>query len=450
MIRSIGARLAVWYALAATITLACLFLAGYRLLETRLLHGLDLLNASEFREIKARLGNNVDELDLQFIDEHIRETTEYASVLFYINVHNPKTNMLFYSTNLNGVEIPDVPGEHIYNAELPGAGPVRVSEFILGALDVVIATPAVQVQIVMEGYVEVCAALLIAMLLVSGAIGYGLARLALRPVRLISETALHIGSDNLNERIPVASVHDEISDLARLLNAMFDRLESSFNQIRRFSADASHELKTPLSLVRLHAEKLLFDSKLTAAQEDALQIQLEELARLDKIIDQLLFLSRAEVNAIKLDLMPHDPAIFLRGFVQDARALIEHQAMQFDFRHHGQGKIPFDGKWIRQVLLNLITNAIKASPPNGRIALVSILAKDTWQVSVEDQGSGVAPDQYERIFERFVRLTPSGSKDDKGNGLGLSICRSIVMLHGGRIFAKSGNDGIGLRVVFEI
>jgi two-component system heavy metal sensor histidine kinase CusS len=440
----------MWYVLAATATLACLFVVGYRLLENRLTNGLDLLNASEFEQIKAHLGNDFGQLDLRSIDQRIRETTEYASVLFYINVHNPKTNMLFYSTNLNGVPIPDVPGEHIYDAEIGGVGRVRVGEFILGGLDVVIATPSAQIDTVMHGYVEVCAALLAAMLLASSAIGYGLSRFALRPVRLISETARRIGSDNLSERIPVSTVHDEVSDLARLLNAMFDRLELSFNQIRRFSADASHELKTPLSLVRLHAEKLLFDSPLLPEQEDGLQIQLEEIARLDKIIDQLLFLSRAEANAIRLDLMAHNPAIFLRGFVQDAGALVEHQGLRFEFSHKGSGKIRFDGKWIRQVLLNLIANAIKVSPLQGTIALCSVLSEGVWRVSVEDQGPGLAADQCEQIFERFVRLTAPGDRDDKGSGLGLSICRSIVGLHGGRIFAQSSAEHSGLRVTFEI
>ena len=97
--------------------------------------------------------------------------------------------------------------------------------------------------------------------------------MALRPVRLIRQTAMHIGSDNLSERIPVPQVKDEISDLASLLNQMFDRIEAGFNQVRRFTADASHELKTPLSLVRLHAEKLLVDGGLAPAHQEAVLVQ---------------------------------------------------------------------------------------------------------------------------------------------------------------------------------
>lgn len=450
MMHSIGMRLAGWYALAATITLACLFVAGYELLRGRLVHGLDLLNEAEARQIKAHLGEDYASLDLEAIDQRIRETTESASVLFYVNVHNPVTNILFYSHNLNGAEIPDVRGEHLYDAVIPGAGPVRVGEFILDGLDIVIATPSTPTNAVMRDYVEVCAALLVAMLLASLAIGYGLSRMALRPVRSISETARRISSDNLGERMPVAEVRDEISDLAHLLNEMFDRLEISFNQIRRFTAEASHELKTPLSLVRLHAEKLLVEGRFVPAQEETLHILLEEIGHLDHIIDQLLFLSRVDAKVTRLDLVAQDPGPFLRGFAPDASALIEHRGLRFHFNHEGEGAVRFDAKWIRQVLLNLISNAIKASPAHGAIALESTLADSVWRVAVTDEGRGLPSTELEHIFERFVRVQGTGYDEGKGNGLGLSICRSIVGLHNGHIRAENTSASGGLRVLFEI
>src|SRR5262249_15670431 len=107
--RSISARLALWYALAATLTLAALFAAGHQLLRTRLVHGLDLLNAAEFTQIEARLGADYQKLDLKLINDRVKEAAESASVLFYINIHNPGANLLYYSPNLNGVPIPDIP-----------------------------------------------------------------------------------------------------------------------------------------------------------------------------------------------------------------------------------------------------------------------------------------------------------------------------------------------------
>jgi signal transduction histidine kinase len=446
-------RLAAWYALAATITLACLFVVGYQLLQKYLVHGLDLLNTAEFQQIRARLGPDYAMLDSAIIDQRIRETTEYASVLFYIDIDSHRQDgILFYSNNLQRRPIPDVKGKPFYNARMKGIGELRVAEFPLPPFDVTVATPLRQIRKVMEGYVEVCSSLLAAMLVVSVVIGIALSRVALRPVRLIRETAKRIGSDNLSERIAVGHVRDEISELARLLNQMFDRLEYSFNQIRRFTAEASHELKTPLSLVRLQAEKLLMGGGLAATQEEALQMQLEEVARLSRIIEELLFLSRAEARAITLALKPQDPARFLQVFAQDARVLAEYHGRRFALTCEGEGTAAFEENRIRQVLLNLLANALDASPRDSVITLHSSVGARTWRVSLEDQGAGVPAEQRERIFERFVRLHNRGGESaaDHGSGLGLAICRGIIELHHGRICAESGAEGRGLRVVFEI
>jgi signal transduction histidine kinase len=464
MMRSISTRLAVWYALAATVTLACLFVVGYQLLESYLIHGLDLLNTAEFEQIRARLGPDYRKLSLEVVNQRIRTTTEYASVLFYFDVNIPKHSTVFYSTNLHGYAIPDIPKKHRYDASVPGIGPLRVAEFILPPFDVTIATSSAQVLKVMDGYVEVCSGLLLAMLAVSTLIGFALSRLALRPVRLIRETANRIRSDNLSERIPVGAVRDEISELARLLNQMFDRLESSFKQVRRFAAEASHELKTPLSLIRLQAEKLLVSGKLSLADEEAVQMQLEELARLNQIIEELLFLSRAEARAITLQLEPQDPSRFLHAFAQDARVLAEHHGRSFVMHRDGPPEgsssdrggtqdapalVAFEAQRLRQVLLNLLANAVEASPRDGVITLRSAFRAGLWRVSVEDQGCGVAPAERERIFERFVRLG-NRTGEERGSGLGLAICRSIIELHHGHIWAEAATGGQGLKVLFEI
>jgi two-component system heavy metal sensor histidine kinase CusS len=448
-VKSIGARLALWYAAASTVTLACLFVVGYYLLRGYLIHGLDLLNQAEFEQIRARLGSDYSSLSSAVIDQRIRETTEYASVLFFIDIHSRDTGTIFYSSNLKGRSIPDVKGAHRYDVDWD-TGPLRVGEFIMPPYDVTIATPARQVEGVMEGYAEVCAALLALMLAMSAAIGLGLSRLALRPVRLIRATASRIGSENLSERIPVPAVADEISDLARLLNAMFDRLEASFKNVRRFAADASHELKTPLSLVRLHAEKLLAGSSLSHDNEEGVQTLLEELTRVNDTIDELLFLSRAESRSITLDLAPHDPAALLGNFNVDAQVLAEHHGVHFSYSHEGGGLALCEPRWLRRVLLNLLSNAINASPPGGAIRLRSQLRGELWRVEVEDEGNGVPSAEYEHIFDRFVRLKSENRPRLEGSGLGLAICRGIIELHRGRILAETGSNGRSLRVVFEI
>ena len=448
--RSIGARLALWYSAASTATLACLFIVGYWLLRGYLIHGLDLLNQSEFEQIKARLGADYRLLSADVIDQRIRETTEYASVLFYIDIHGRDTGTIFYSSNLKGRSIPDVKGAHTYDIDWDSGGPLRVGEFIMPPYDVIVATPEVQVADVMEGYAEVCAALLVLVLVMSIAIGLGLSRLALRPVRLIRATATRIGSENLSERIAVAAVKDEMSDLARLLNEMFDRLEASFMNVRRFASDASHELKTPLSLVRLHAEKLLATGTLSHDNEENVQTLLEELDRVNGTIDELLFLSRAEARSIMLELAPNDPSALLANFNVDAQVLAEHHHVRFAYEHSGTGFAICEPRWLRRVLLNLLSNAINASPAGGQIRLRSAVRELVWRVEMEDEGCGIPTGDYERIFDRFVRLGGPGRSDTDGTGLGLAICRSIIELHRGRIIAEAGTGGRGLRVVFEI
>ncbi|MDB5445314.1 MAG: cusS [Phenylobacterium sp.] len=447
--RSIGARLTFWYALSATVTMAILFLAGYQLLETRLIHGLDQLNEAEFRQLQARLGPDYKNLDSRVMDERIRNTSESGSVLFYIAIDQPKADIKFKSHNLNGRDIPDVKGKRAYSAAVPAIGDLRIDEFLLPPFDVTIATSARSVHDGMREYLKVSLSLLFAMLVASLGIGLGLSRLLLRPMRGIRETANRIGSDNLSERIPVADVQDELTELAKLLNQMFGRLESAFDQIRRFSDEASHELKTPLSLIRLHAEKMLGDRDLPPAHAEALLVQIEELARLNQIIDEMLFLSRAEAKAIAFDLRPHDPVRFLDNFAQDAQALAEHTGRRFEWSHAGAGRVAFEDKWLRQVLLNVLTNALNVSPPGGLIRLTSSLAAEVWRVSIEDEGPGLSAEQRARIFERFVRFNTPAS-GDRGSGLGLTISKSIIDLHGGRIHAEAATGPHGLKLVFEI
>ena len=129
--------------------------------------------------------------------------------------------------------------------------------------------------------------------------------------------------------------------------------------------------------------------------------------------------------------------------------LAEDRGCRFTYEHRGEGSVALEAKWMRQVLLNLLTNAIHASPAGGRISVRSVLSDGLWRVAVEDEGRGVTPAERERIFERFVRL-PSPSHEYQGSGLGLAICKSIVELHGGRISATAGANGRGLRIEIEI
>jgi len=301
---------------------------------------------------------------------------------------------------------------------------------------------------VMDGYAEISLSLVCIVLVTSVASGLLLGRVALRPLRRIEETANRIHSDNLGERIPVAPVEDEISSLSRLLNEMFDRIETSFHQVRRFSSEVSHELKTPLSLLRLQSERLLADGNLKPEQEEAMLVQLEEIARMNQTIEGLLFLSRAEARAITLDLHPQNPREFLQGFLADARILAEEVGGRLEEKIDGDQEVRFDARSFRRVLLNLVSNAVKVTPPGGLLTVESEFTVDSWQVAIEDEGPGVRPEERDLIFKRFVRLDQPEAAE--GSGLGLAICWSIVEMHRGQIRAEEGSRTGGLRVVCEI
>jgi len=293
----------------------------------------------------------------------------------------------------------------------------------------------------------VCAGLLATMLVVSAGIGIALSRVILAPLRFIRETAQRISSDNLSERIPLTAHRDELEDLARLLNQMFDRLESSFNQVKRFAAEASHELKTPLSLIRLHGEKMLEDESLPQQSVDAILVQLEEVARLNQIIEEMLFLSRAAAGAIPLDLRVACPEPMLRAFAQDAQALAEHHGCVFRLKIAGSGTVAFEERWLRRVWLNLLTNAIAVTPPGRVITMRSCYTGGRWQVDMMDEGTGFEEHQIGLIFERFTQFGDTEQlMGGSGSGLGLAISRSIVLLHAGTIAARNREDRAGLAV----
>ena len=447
--RSIRTRLTVWYAVSATATLAILFAAGYRLLETQLSESLDRLVAGEFTEIKARLGDQAAHIGPEALARQMSELSAYSSTLFYVEIEVPRTGINFRSPNLLGHSIPDVRGQRIYDATVEGVGEMRAHEFLLQPYDVTIATPVEQLRGSMRAYARVCIALLLSMALLSIAIGLGLSTLLLKPLRLITDTARRIRSDNLSERILVSNTDDEVGILATMLNQTFDRIESAFDQIRRFSDEASHELKTPLTLVRLHAEKMLGDADLKPTHVEAVIEQLEELRRLNQIIDELLFLSRAEAEAIVFDMALHDPTRFIASFTPDAEVLAEHYRCRFRWVAEGEGDVTFDAKWIRQVLLNGLTNAINVSPPDGLVTLHSSRTHGDWLVSISDEGPGLSPEQRVAMFDRFKRFGVP-RQGDRGSGLGLAISRTIVEAHRGRIYAEGNPAGHGLRLVFRI
>ncbi|HLP09100.1 MAG TPA: ATP-binding protein [Opitutaceae bacterium] len=448
--RSFALRLALGYALLTTLTVAVVLVAGRFIVEHQVLHGLDLLNDAEFVELVDRFPTPpvvpLDERTLEILREH----TAIDSSMYLFQVLAPDGAVLFRSSNLGPGVLPQPEARRThYSTTATPAGPIRLGNYTSGAVTIQVASPLEQTNEMLAQQTWALLALGVVVALLSIGLGYAFSRLVLRPVRAIEQTAARISAENLSERIPVPDARDELAELARLLNRMFARLEGAFTQVRRFTAEASHELKTPLALARLHAEKL---ARAPLAEDQAQQLQalLAELQRLQQIIDDLLLLSRTDAGEMPLARQEQNTAAFIAGFAEDAQALAEDRGLRFALAANDTGIGHFDSAWLRRVLLNLLSNALKFSPAGGALTLRSDHAAGTWRVLLEDEGPGVPPADLARIFDRFVQLGGRPSGGGEGAGLGLAIARSIVALHGGRIWAENRTDRPGLRVTLEL
>lgn len=442
--KSISARLTALYAISFLVLSAATLAIGYRQIDQKLVHGLDTLLNTERQRVFNHLALGEPSSDPQVIRSKLQRSSDNSAALFSVEIRARDGATLFRSSNLRQrLSVPD-DSWTFRTISLPDGTGLRVARFDYGPLITLIATPTQNVDAAMRGYIETSLSLLVAMVLASITIGYALSQLALRPLREIAATAARIRPDNLAERISVQSVDGEASELARLLNAMLDRIEASFRQIRQFTADASHELKTPLALLRLNAETLVADPALSPAQENAIVAQLDQIDRLSTMVEELLLLARADSQSMVLDLKSHDPKRFLTELIGDATVLAEAHGCEIQLSHEGGGHAAFDARWIRQIVFNLLSNALRVAPERSVVALRSTLVPQSWTVTVVDAGPGVDEAQRARMFDRFY----TGA--DGGTGLGLAICRSIVELHGGTISADAGADGRGLSMTFVV
>jgi heavy metal sensor kinase len=262
--------------------------------------------------------------------------------------------------------------------------------------------------------------------------GYLVAGWTLRPISAMTERARRITSESLGQRLPNPNPHDELGQLATVFNQTLERLENSFETLRRFTADASHELRTPLTALRAIGEVALRNPGDAAALRETLGSMLEEAQRLSDLTDALLLLSRFEsgrwilrLEAVELDRMLEDVCECL-GVLAAER----HQTLEINA---SVGLVVrADRVLLRQAVMNVLHNAIRHSPPGTRVTIRCFPRGRLAVMEIGDEGPGIAPEQRERIFDRFYRVDPSRSRDDGGAGLGLAIAkRSIEQLGGG-------------------
>jgi heavy metal sensor kinase len=279
-------------------------------------------------------------------------------------------------------------------------------------------------------------------ILILGALGgWVLARRSLSPIGYVASKAQTITSKNLSERLTPRGTEDEMDDLIRTINGMIARLENSFQRLIEFTADASHELKTPLCAMRGEAEVLLSKGRTGEEYQETLAHFIEQLDCLNHMIDDLILLSKSDSFQVELKMAPLRLDLLIEDICSLFQVLAEQKGIALDFHATEEVMVIGDKVRLQQLFTNLIDNAIKYTS-KGSIHVTLEKNKEHILLKVQDTGIGIPSEEQEKIFKRFYRVDKSRSRETGGVGLGLSIAEWIVHAHHGRIEVNSElNEG---------
>ena len=278
-----------------------------------------------------------------------------------------------------------------------------------------------------------------ALLLVGGG-GWLVAGRALRPLKTIARTAEQVTARGLDQRIPMSDEDPEIRRLIDVLNGMINRLEASFRQATRFSADASHELKTPLAIMQGELENAIQSSAPGSPEQRVFSDLLEETQQLKRITSSLLLLAQADAGQLRLALEEIPLSDDLAAMIEDAQILAADSNIQFRLDIQAGLKVRGDRGLLRMALLNLISNAVRYNEPNGSVGL-TVAGGDEVKLTLCNTGPGIPPEDQPRVFDRFYRVRHSESRAADGLGLGLSLAREIILAHKGTLVLKESRPG---------
>jgi heavy metal sensor kinase len=324
-------------------------------------------------------------------------------------------------------------------------GQVRIAD---KAYDVQIAAPMDDFYDAVNRFRLVLLLSVSVLVLVASAGGYWLSRKAVAPVGEIARAAQSISEHELSKRLPILETGDELQSLSETLNEMFGRLERAFKRVTQFTANASHELRTPIALMRTRTEVALRKQRSEADYRETLLRIHQELERTSALIENLMTLARADSGSEPLQVAPTNLNEILLEISEPARVLAEGKSLQYDQR------LPETPLWVsgnapslRRLFLILIDNAVKYTSREGRISVVLDASDGAAVTEIRDTGVGISPTDIPHIFERFYRADESRSRESGGTGLGLSIAQWIAEAHqGGISVASKVGEGSVFRV----
>ncbi len=266
---------------------------------------------------------------------------------------------------------------------------------------------------------------------------YFLTKHVLSPIQLITRKANQISHTNLNERIEGVESNDEMGALAGTLNGLLNRLQKAFESQQQFMADAAHELKTPLSVLRAHWEEELNNARLPGDLREKLGRDVELLSHLNHILNSLLLLSKTENVSADFSFEPVDLTDLLNEVVSDVRVLAAAKNQTLKITRLDGGVTLGDRDRLYQMFFNVVENAVKYTPEGGRIEVEAYQEDGRFMIAVTDNGPGIPAEDLPHIFKRFYRVKKDRSRATGGSGLGLAISRLIATIHGGTITVKS-------------
>ena len=344
------------------------------------------------------------------------ETPEGVGLRVYATPFSPHRPVLL--PGRPGMPSPPTPGVNIESAALIVGRP---TEGVKQALDGLLRTLMIAVPLT---------------LVAAGGGGVFLARRALKPVDEMTQKARTIEERDLSQRIQVKT-KDELGRLASTLNEMIERLEKAFKRQKQFTSDASHELRALLAIIEAESTLTLQKNRTKSDYRQSLEMISQEAHRMSHIVDQLLALARADAGMEKLSFRKVNLRKLIRELSTDIETLCRDKGLNYQLGQIGNLVVKGDNMKLRQLLFNLLDNAIRYTPSGGSISVSARREEQMAIVSISDTGIGIPPEDLVHIFDRFYRVDKARSRSEGGSGLGLAISKSIAEVHGGKIQVES-------------
>ena len=442
---SIGMRLTLWY-LAIFLLAEFVFGAGMWLILRKNLYDIaDAALEGQAADLQRFFAIRLNQTPSQ-LQEELREDYQIERSEDYLQISAADGNFLYRSQFLTEHPLPQLSldrlSKPLYQNLKLGKERFRIlserMEVDGRVFQVRIASSLDEEIETLDGFQRYLLMFAPALLLVASAVGYWLSHRALAPVDALARTARAISGHNLSQRLERLHTGDELQRLSDTLNEMLERIEAAFLRITQFTADASHELRTPVALIHTEAELALRRSRNESEYRQALRQILLEADRTARLIEKLLALERADSGAETLDIHPMDLLATLRESASKWNQVAAVRNLQFD-EHLTLQRLPVmgDGNALRRLVDIVLDNAFKYTPPPGRVTLSAEQTHGRVIVSIEDTGIGIPHADRARIFERFYRADKARSRELGGAGLGLAIAQWIVQVHKGSIEVTS-------------